>query len=512
MSFHSSIVDNNSLLSLRNKLFSELSHFFSSAKLEGVKNCAIKLQEVLPIQSPLEQNKVLVAYGGGKDSSYMLTFVRLVQLILFKWNGETFQIRVVTNRHAGMPTSVIENIHRVYSALQLYDDPDVELLLIDGNKISLFNRSFPLPYNIVSQNRQDILMTGHRTQASSRPTFCNACNISMVNSFGIASCYDGGVDVIITGDSRKEQRAYMVWVNRLVQKISPDLSPSGHGFRDFLKNLDIVSQSYFREIYGDKANHEIEEHKIINDDITLDPLFFSIYNYTEYSAGNHWELLTKYLGFEFDELAFSFSESDCANPALMAHLRGLKCEHVYGRSYAEGIEEYVKFAISLMHQKQFPDFLIDQIIQRYSTAESITLMRKKINNFAFEAFGITEEQLICMVYAPFSEKGKNLETYLLKEQPKLLPDLDNIHQVLDGSEEEKTSQQSSDIANNLYHLSGLTLEQLRICYGSPLLGLNDKNAKLELVNLILERDPHKGIIETRHSPDGPTVYEMISGR
>jgi hypothetical protein len=29
--------------------------------------------------------------------------------------------------------------------------------------------------------------------------------------------------------------------------------------------------------------------------------------------------------------AFSFTESDCANPTLMAHLRGLKCERLYGR-------------------------------------------------------------------------------------------------------------------------------------------------------------------------------------
>ncbi|BAZ52763.1 hypothetical protein NIES4103_54280 [Nostoc sp. NIES-4103] len=506
-----STVNNQQLSFLRNQVFFELSQFFSLAQLEGVKNCATKLKEVLPIQSHLQQNKVLVAYGGGKDSSYMLTFVRMVQLFLFKKNGETFQIRVATNRHGGMPNSVMENIHRVYCALQLYDDPDVELLLIDGNKVSSFDPRLPLPHTVIEQNRQDILMTGHRTQAASRPTFCNACNISMVNSFGVASCYQGGVDVIITGDSRKEQRAYMLWVNRLAQKLNPNLLPHGHGFRNFLKTLDIISQSYFSEIYGEKANDQIEAHKIVADELALEPLFFSIYNYTEYAVGDHWELLTKYLGFEFDELAFSFSESDCANPALMAHLRGLKCQHVYGRTYVEGIEEYVKFAICLMRQKHFPDFLIDQISQRYSNEEAIKLMRQKINAFALESFGITEEQLICMVYAPFSEKGRNLETYLIREQPHLLPDINKIHKLLERKTESEISQQANDIASALHDITGLNLAQLITCYDSPMLGSNH-NGKSDIVNLILDRDPHKGIIETRHSPNGSIVYEMISGR
>jgi hypothetical protein len=31
-----------------------------------------------------------VAYGGGKDSSYTLAFVRAMQLILFRLHGTTF--------------------------------------------------------------------------------------------------------------------------------------------------------------------------------------------------------------------------------------------------------------------------------------------------------------------------------------------------------------------------------------------------------------------------------------
>ena len=74
--------------------------------------------------------------------------------------------------------------------------------------------------------------------------------------------------------------------------------------------------------------------------LARDPLFFNIYQDTAYEAGAHWALLTEFMHFRFDELMFSFSESDCGNPTLMAHIRGLRAETLLQRSYAEGIREY----------------------------------------------------------------------------------------------------------------------------------------------------------------------------
>src|SRR5204862_96889 len=91
--------------------------------------CAHPHQDLLPNRSDLTSNLVMVAYGGGKDSSYTLAFVRMIQLILLRIFGGTFRLRSVTNRHVGMPQAVLENIHRVYEALRLFDDPDCELLL-----------------------------------------------------------------------------------------------------------------------------------------------------------------------------------------------------------------------------------------------------------------------------------------------------------------------------------------------------------------------------------------------
>ncbi|WP_205522602.1 hypothetical protein [Myxococcus eversor] len=498
---------------LRDETFTRLRAYLSPENLEGAIRCVTKLYAALPDKHVLASNTLLVAYGGGKDSSYTLAFVRAIQLILFRIHGSTFRMRVVTNRHAGMPQAVMENIQRCYQALNLFEDPDCELLLVDGGTVRAFDVELPPPESLVRRNRVDILMTGHRTQADARPTFCNACNLSMVNAFGLAAAHGGGVNVIVTGDSRREQRTYLVWVHRLGQQFGLE-GPEGtahKGFKGFLGTMDELARAYFRDIHGGDATEAIQERRIetgVSDSLR----FFSIYDDTDYASGDHWELLTGYLGFEFDDLAFSFTESDCANPALMAHLRGLKCERLFGRAYREGIDEYVRFALSLMHQKQFPPSLVDKMRARYSDEAAVTRMREAMDTFAARTYGLSEAQLVCMVYSPFTDAGRNLERYLHAEHPALSARITDIHALLRATHAPALSDESKALQNTLEQVSGLDIVQLRTLYLRPLGTGVPPSGKKNLLGAILERDPHKGVIETRHSPHGPVVLETLSGR
>ncbi|WP_252395371.1 PqqD family protein [Streptantibioticus parmotrematis] len=491
---------------LRADALRELRAVLSTQNYEGAVRCAMRLHDALPDDRPLGSSVVLVAYGGGKDSSYTLTFVRAMQLVLFQLHGTTFRMRVATNRHAGMPRAVMENIDRVYGALRLAEDPACELLLIDGRRVRPFDVDVSQDADVVERNRVDILMTGHRTAADARPTFCNACNLSMVNSFGLAAGHDGGVDLIITGDSQREQRDYYLWVSRLAKRFG--LQPprdQRSGFKGFLAALDNISQAYFADIHGPDASGVIADHAITTD-VREGLRFFSIYDDTAYASGDHWELLTEYLGFRFDDIAFSFTESDCGNPALMAHLRALKCERRYGRTYADGLDEYVRFAISLMGKKEFPPQLVELMRERYEGAAD--RMRAAMDAYALDAYGLTEEQLVAMVYAPFTEKGAGLEEYLRAEQPDLAEAAPRVHALLDGAEGDAA------LTGRLESATGLTLDQLRVLYrGSLRITSATAGADQgELIDSILEGDPHKEVISTRHSADGPLVPELLSGR
>jgi len=501
----------SSLGALREEVFRALQHALSSENFSGAMRCGNRLYAALPEGRPLDWNVVMVAYGGGKDSSYTVAFVRAMQLMLFRDHGTTFRMRVVTNRHAGMPHAVLKNIHRAYDALHLFDDPDCELLLIDGNTVKPFRVDAPQCDQVVERNRLDILMTGHRTCADARPTFCNSCNLSMVNSFGLAASYGGGVDVIITGDSPQEQRAYALWVNRLARQF--DLAPNAaqrKGFKGFLTTVDNIAEAYFRDIHGAAEPAAVAERRVTTD-VPSELQFFSIYDDTNYSSNDHWRLLTEYLGFEFDDLAFSFTESDCGNPALMAHLRGLKCARVYGRSYSEGLVEYVEFALSLMRKKEFPEPLIETMRARYDGPAAKSRMRDAANAYALEAYHLTEEQLVCMVYSPFAGNGQKLTPYLLREQPQLADRVEEIHALLGRAEPCPTDRL---LVAALERISGLTIPQLRVLYRSPspVRASEAGTGSMQLLDAILAGDPHKELIRTQHTPDGPVVVELISGR
>jgi hypothetical protein len=499
--------DPTQVADLRDRAFLKLRASMPPVNLEAAVRCSTRLRDALPRPEDLEANLVLVAFGGGKDSAYTLAFVRAMQLILFRVYGTTFRLRVVTNRHAGMPRAVLENIGREYQALQLTSDPGCELLLIDGNEVSPFDVEAPQHGSVIRRNRLDILMTGHRTFGDGRPTFCNACNLSVVNSFGLAASYGGGADLIITGDSPREQRAYALWIHRLARTINPSASaPEGKGFSRLLSVVDGIARSYFADIHGEEAADAIAERRIATR-VPEQLRFFSIYPDTAYAAGDHLDMLTGFLGFQFDDLAFSFTESDCGNPALMAHLRGLKCERVYQRSYEEGMQEYVSFALDLMREKDYPADLIDLMRARYEGSGAIARMRRAASEYALETYGLSEELLVCMVYSPFAEKGARLGEYLAREHPALASRADDIHGLLGGG-----SAGDPALAGALERISGLELAQLRVLYRRSVRRPGGGNAGTDVIDAVLAGDPHKAVIQTRHTKDGAAVLEEISGR
>jgi hypothetical protein len=502
--------DRTQAADLRNLVYQNLAAAMPPDNLEAARRCSARLTEALPHPGQLDRNLVMVAFGGGKDSAYTLAFVRAMQIILFRGHGATFRMRVATSRHGGMPRAVLENIDREYQALGLYADPGCEMLLIDGDEITPFDVATPQREHVIQRNRLDILMTGHRTFADGRPTFCYACNLSVLNHFGVAASYGDGADVIITGDSQREQREYALWVGRLARRLgAPRKADKAGGLRRFMSQLDTIAQSYFTDIHGADAPELVAERRITTE-VPERLRFFSIYSDTQYAAGDHMQLLTGFLGFQFDDFAFNFTESDCGNPALMAHLRGLKCERVYQRSYAEGIREYADFALGLMRKKDFPAELIEQMRARYEGPGAVTRMRHAAEVYALETFGLTEEHLVCMIYSPFAERGAGLGEFFHREHPALAGRATDIHTLLAGESRADEPGDTQQLAGYLQRISSLELSQLRLLYGSSL--RRPTEGGTEVIDAVLEGDPHKAVIRTRHSQDGPDTLEQISGR
>ncbi|ASF08258.1 hypothetical protein NBRGN_020_00090 [Nocardia brasiliensis NBRC 14402] len=482
--------------------YEQLIGFLTEEEKLGVAAVGDKLVEAAGGVDRLDGYKVMVAYGGGKDSTYVVAFVRAVQLHLQLAHGSTFLMRVANMRHAGVVGAVMENIDRVYSALGLLTDKRAELLTIDHTEIRRFRVDLPLPDKLVAINRLDVLMNGHRSAGDGRPTFCNSCNLAVADFYGRAAWWQGGVDAIMTGDSRREQALYAAWILRLAKGIGIDVQRKGMTFQDLLQALRGVGDAYFHELFG-AAEQEPAEREVAVGDRSVQPTFVSIYDLVSYRVHDHWDLIVDFLGFRFDDLAFSFTESDCANPTLMAHLRGLRVQYVEGRTYQAGITEYLEFAATMMRKKEMPDQLIELALARYDSPEKIVERREVAAAFAEKAFGLGEDALVALVFSPFTNEGARLAEFVERCHPERLGDVPALHAVLRGESGDDRA------AAWLTEVSGLSVAHLRTLYRSALV---DFAAGDTVMAKVRAGDPHKSQVHTVDPRSGLPTLELISGR
>jgi hypothetical protein len=448
---------------------------------------------------------VMVPFSGGKDSAYTVALLRAAQLSIAGRSPATFNLRIATMRHTGMTPAVMDNIQRTYSALFLHDDPRVELVVVDHQTVRVFEPGLPLSQACREQNRSDMLFNGHLSAGDGRTTFCNNCYLGIADFFERATTWGGGVDAVVSGDSRKEQKQYLTWAMRVAPPTAYRFADWGNqNFNGMLNIVSTISQAYNEALYGEDNDGESQPIMPVSfTNKSMAPAFIAISDLIASDTEEHWKLLTEFLGFRFDDLAFGFSESDCANPLLMAHMRGLKVQHVQGRSYAEGVAEYLQLAKAMMRSKRMPERLIDQAMNAYADDEAIASRRTLAAEFAQEGFGLSEAQLICLLFSPFVNEGRELESFLRRHHPGMLVALPELHKALQGqAAPEQVLQWLGDI-------SGLTLPGLQSLYRK---GLVDFSSQASIIARVRAADPDKKRVMSVDPHTGEAVEVMLSGR
>jgi hypothetical protein len=425
--------------------------------------------------------KVMVPFSGGKDSAYTVAFLRAAQLSIANRSPATFHLRIATLRHPGMTYAVMENIHRCYSALFLYDDPRVEVLMVDQQQVRPFRVDSRFSAAGRERARSDMLLTGHLTAGESRATFCNSGYLGLADFYARAACWGTGIGALVNGDSRKEQKQYVAWAMRLAQGL--DMLPSdwrNQSFNGVLKTVSQVGHAYYRELYDEGTEPIGRLWAYPNKAIV--PAFISIFDLVSCHADDHWPLLTEFLNFQFDDLSFNFSESDSATPMLMAHVRGLQALYLRGRSYQEGVSEYLLQANALMRSKQMPQRLVDQAMAAYDSPSKIETRRVLANAHALDVYGLNEAQLVCLLFAPFVNSGQLLEVFLRHCHPGMLVALPDLHKALMGQ------QVPDQITQWLVETSGLSKVGLQSLYGKQRVDFSDPTS---LIARVAAGDPDK---------------------
>lgn len=445
--------------------------------------------------------KVMIAHDGGRDSSYNLALLRAAQFSIAGRSPSTFSLRVATLGHPGLTASVMANIHRSYTALFMYEDPRVELLLIDDQEVRPFHHLLPMSESSRELRRSNILISGHLSAGDGRATFCNTCYLSHADFYQRTSRWGKSVDAIVSNDSPEAQRPYLAWTLHSVpaQVLRPETR--------LFDSHDFIARCPSSE--GEASQSLATQHPSPDAarvpsrwDGACRPALINLFDLIEGGRQVQSPLLQELLGFRLDEPAFHFSETDCASPLLMGHLQGLQAQYLRGLTYQYGIVEYQQLAKMDACHKQMPADPAALALSTDETEEKVQARRALAQVYVQEAFGLAQEQLVCLLFAPFLDRGKNLEAFVRGAHPGMLIALADLHQALNAQVA------PPQVTQWLTEVSGLPLSFLQELYLRQAVDLTEATA---LIARVRAGDPDSYRSTVRQLDSSEAVKEVSSG-
>ncbi|MCD4531268.1 hypothetical protein LQ366_19405 [Pseudomonas sp. C3-2018] len=374
--------------------------------------------------------RVLTVQNGSRDGFYALTALRAAQLSIAGRHPVTFSLRVATPRQSQTSQATLENIHRCYSALFVYDDPRVELLMADNREVMPFNHLHVLSLAGHEANRMDMLVLGHIRLADNLLEVGDEGYLAMAEFYRYMARWQSGVDSWVSIDTPRQQRHFMSGLRRAARKVGL-VTDSGSSFDSLFAQLDALGGELYGQIYEPQhlGKWQPEGHfeacrpvsHIGIDDLTVDRL-----------EGTNWPLFNEFLRVQTESLIPSAPENDFLSPLLSAHLHGLQACYLHGRSYEAGYGDYAQRAVMLMHRKQMPIYACEQAQAMFGSPSSVPQRRAQAAIEAQKSLGLGETQLVCMLFAPFVQKGAGLEHFLRCCHPGMLIGMPDLHRAMQG--------------------------------------------------------------------------------
>jgi hypothetical protein len=468
--------------------------FESTLTVDDIKN-AKKLKYVI-IGKAFEKHKeisefnILIAYGGGKDSTWVLAYIRYIQELVKTKFSKTFKLHLVTYVHPGMTPGTIKNIKTVYEKLKIIDSEEIRIhfATIDGIVIKtdeILGDNFSLEDSIIEKYRREILLFGHISHGAGRQTFCYSCNILMVKTMlDYVSSRKGKecIDYIVTGDSIDEKSTYSSWI----KAVNNNNQLSYNHPQEFLDDYNSIYSKY-QEFIGNKSCVRYNNH------LTDYPSFLELFNFTDYSYEKHKDFLENKIGFKLYKDSFNFSESDCFFPSVMAHFTGLRNAKI--TNYEHMVKQYVDSITKTMKNKQYSNEMIGKATAEYLPSILPEKIRS-INQFLSKNLKISENQLDALIKSPLVDSAGQLNNFLESHN---IVDIDSdmiINYIIDKS---KINIEKKELIDDFFcNYIGLKYQDVKFLFDLK----NENN----LIEKISKSDPHIRY----HEFDGSKI--IISGR
>jgi hypothetical protein len=414
------------------QVLQRLLSFFSRAERTALQLLIQRLVVAAGGFERIGEYKVMVAPSGGRESCYTLALMRAAQLSIAGRAPATFQLRVATLRWNGAGGGVsLDNLHRSFGALFLYDDPRVELLMVDHREVLPFNHQVPLSENGVDASRRNMLLMGHRRAWGEPLELWDDICLATAEFYGQVARWSNGVDALVSSEPPRHQKQFMDTLDRALQKAGiGQLPPGATGYDRLFGILDGMGRDFYRGFYteaeriGWRPDGEFESCRRAT--------FIDIHDMVVGKLEDRWPLLSEFLGFQATEWALHQSDGECADPLVAAHLRGLEIEFLENKAYQTGFSEHVQNHLLALRRADVPEQVCELLIARLGNLLDLDELRQRAATFLQRTFGLSEAQLVCLLFAPFTECGAGLERFLRTCHPGMLVAMPDLHRAMQG--------------------------------------------------------------------------------
>lgn len=375
--------------------------------------------------------KVLAIQSGSRDSCYTLALLRAAQLTIASRAPATFRLRVATLRLNGCNPIALENIHRSCNALFLYDDPRVEVLMVDNREVLAFDPQAPVSPAGRAINRTHLLMLGHRRTWDGPLDLWDDTYLASGEFYAQISRWNHGVDALISSDSPRQRKQFIEGLRRAASKA--ELHVSNHHEPDsagLFPMLDELGSQGFQRFYSEEDQQPwrpVDQFETCRRTTLID-----IHDMLVSNREERWPLLTEFLGFQAEELSAQLSDNEYVGLAVSAHLRGLQACFVQDATYESGVAQYLQRALIMMRRKQLPERLCEQAVEAFGDPSTLPELRARATAEAQRSLGLSEAQLVCLLFAPFGNKAAQLEHFLRQCHPGMLVALPELHRAMQG--------------------------------------------------------------------------------
>ncbi|MCF4996779.1 hypothetical protein GIW70_08265 [Pseudomonas syringae] len=413
------------------QVLQRLLSFFSRAERTALQLLIQRLVVAAGGTERIGDFKVLVIQSGTRDSCYALALLRAAQLSIAGRAPGTFQLRVANLRGAGTATTALHNMHRSYSALFLYDDPRVELLMVDHREVLSFNHLAAFSDEGNEASRLNLLTMGHRRNWDEKLELWDHTYLATAEFYGQIARWNNGVDALLGSEGPRRQNAFLQGLDRATQKAGLGaLRSHNGGFEELFVLLDGLGGDCFRMFYPEadlapwrpagqfeacRRSTCIDIHDIVAGDLK-----------------ERWPLLSDFLGFQAQEFAQDLTDSELADPLIAGHLCGLQASLIEGRTYQAGVSDYLQRSVDELRRNLVPEPVCERLLTTFGYLRDFDELRLRAAAALQAGYGVSETQLTCLIHAPFIDGGAGLERFLRSCHPGMLVALPDLHRAMQG--------------------------------------------------------------------------------